>query len=126
MRGRRTQRVRSFWLGFDIVLWNYYAPSRHLLLDVAVADPCSATSLRAHSADTPLAAATARARVKKAKYDPLAKHAGHVFKPAVMERFGAVGDDLHSVVKLLSGDGERDPFRADDYVFSTRSRTTDG
>ena len=31
---------------------------------------------------------------------------------------------LHSVVKLLSGDGERDPFRADDYVFSTRSRTT--
>ena len=48
----------------DIVLWNYYAPSRHLLLDVAVADPCSATSLRAHSADTPLAAAAARARQK--------------------------------------------------------------
>ena len=71
-----------------------------------------------------LAAAAARARVKKAKYDPLAAHSGHVFKPAVMERFGACGDDLQHVVKLLSGDGERDPFRADDFVFSTSSRTT--
>ena len=116
--------LRYGWRSADIVLWNYYAPARHLFLDVAVADPCSATALRAHSADTPLAAAASRARVKKAKYDPLAAHAGHVFKPAVMERFGACGDDLQLVVKLLSGDGERDPFRADDYVFSTRSRTT--
>ena len=42
----------------------------------------------------------------------------------MIKRFGACGDDLQHVVKLLSGDGERDPFRADDYVFSTRSRTT--
>ena len=46
------------------------------------------------------------------------------FYPAVIERFGAFGNQLVGLIKMLTGDGDRDPLADDDYVFATRSRTT--
>ena len=42
----------------------------------------------------------------------------------MIERGGAFGDSLVSAIKMLTGDGDRDPLRAEDYSFSTRSRST--
>ena len=41
----------------------------------------------------------------------------------MIERFGAFGGQLVGL-KMLTGDGDRDPLVDDDYVFATRSRTT--
>ena len=46
------------------------------------------------------------------------------FKAAVVERFGACCDDFAGFIKVLTGDGDRDALRADDYTFSASSRTT--
>ena len=59
-----------------------------------------------------------------AKYQPLAEGVSSTFKPAVIERFGACCDELVGFIKQLTGDGDRDALRADDYAFSTASRTT--
>ena len=71
-------------------------------------------------------AAEARAAAKRAKYEELVERKGDKFRPAVIERFGAFGDDLQWLVAQMAGDGDRDPFRCkdDDYCFSTRSRKT--
>ena len=108
----------------DIVAYNYYGPGKHLFLDVAVTASDSPTALKGGSADTTGAAARKRAAVKDAKYITLAARCGGKFKPAVIERQGAFDDAFAGVVKLLTGDGERDPLQADDYCFSTSSRTT--
>ena len=108
----------------DIVAYNFYGTGKHLFLDIAVTAPDSPTALKGGSADTTGAAARARAAVKDAKYIPLATACGGVFKPAVIERGGAFDDGFVNVIKMLTGDGDRDPLRADDYCFSTRSRTT--
>ena len=42
----------------------------------------------------------------------------------MIERFGAFGGQLVGLIKMLTGDGDRDPLVDDDYVFATRSRTT--
>ena len=55
------------------------------------------------------------------KFSPSSGH----FYPAVIERFGAFGSQLVGLIKMLTGDGDRDPLADDDYVFATRSRTTD-
>ena len=108
----------------DVVAYNYHGPGKHLYLDVAVTAEDSATALKSGSADTTGAAARAREAVKDTKYKPLAAARGGTFKPAVIERGGAFGDSLVSAIKMLTGDGDRDPLRAEDYSFSTRSRST--
>ena len=42
----------------------------------------------------------------------------------VIERGGAFDDAFVNLIKQLTGDGERDALRAEDYCFSTSSRTT--
>ena len=59
-----------------------------------------------------------------AKYQPLAAGVSSKFTPAVVERFGACCDELVGFIKMLTGDGDRDALRADDYTFSAASRTT--
>ena len=58
------------------------------------------------------------------KYGPLAASVSSQFRPAVIERFGACCDELVGFIKVLTGDGERDALRADDFTFSASSRTT--
>ena len=45
-------------------------------------------------------------------------------RKSLFERYGAHCDDLAGFLKMLCGDGERDPLRWDDYVFSSSSRST--
>ena len=82
------------------------------------------TAVARHHLDHVHEAVVERAAVKDAKYIPLATACGGVFKPAVIERGGAFDDGFVNVIKMLTGDGDRDPLRADDYCFSTRSRST--
>ncbi len=42
----------------------------------------------------------------------------------MIERGGAFDDAFVNLIKQLTGDGERDALRAEDYCFSTSSRTT--
>ena len=44
--------------------------------------------------------------------------------PTVVERRGAFCDALVGLIKRLGGDQDRDPGQHDDYVFSTRSKTS--
>ena len=106
------------------MIYGYYGVGRHLFLDIAVTACDSATALKAGSADTNGVAARARAAVKDAKYIPLAHACLGRFKPAVIERGGAFDDAFVNLIKQLTGDGERDALRAEDYCFSTSSRTT--
>ena len=43
---------------------------------------------------------------------------------AVVERFGACSASLTGLIKLLTGDQERDALRDEEYTFSTSSKTT--
>ena len=46
------------------------------------------------------------------------------FVAAVVERFGACGGRLTGLIKILTGDQERDALRDEEYTFSTSSKTT--
>ena len=48
---------------------------------------------------------------------------GAQFRPAAIERHGHCGDGMCSVIKLLSGDGERN-LAEDDISFTAPSKTT--
>ena len=65
-----------------------------------------------------------RAARKVQKYAPLAAAVSSQFRPAVLERFGACCEGLAGLVRLLCGERDRDALRCEDYVFSTRSRST--
>ena len=108
----------------DIIVDNMYGLHRSLYLDVAIVDPASKSSIEAGSAKSQGKAAQVKVQRKDSKYVPLAQHVGGHFKAAVLERFGAWSDDLVGFVKIITGDGERDPIRGDDWSFSTSSRTT--
>ena len=58
-----------------------------------------------------------------AQYRPICDRIGSQFRPAVIERHGHCGDGMCSVIKLLSGDGERSAME-DDISFSAPSKTT--
>ena len=58
-----------------------------------------------------------------AVYRPICDRIGSQFKPAVIERHGHCGDGMCSVIKLLSGDGERSAME-DDISFTAPSKTT--
>ena len=117
-------RIVSSFRRADVYLDGFYGIARHLFIDVAVPDPCSATSRAAGSATRSGVAAAAKEQSKNNKYIPLARRCDGRFYPAVIERFGAFGGQLVGLLKMLTGDGDRDPLVDDDYVFATRSRTT--
>ena len=84
-------------------------------------DPLAATALRSSpsSADESGRAATLRAEKKVAKYEALLLAVGGLFRAAVVERFGAVGDSLAGLLRLVVGDAER-MRDADDYSFTAQ------
>ena len=110
----------------DVVLPGHLGPGRHLFLDTAVTCPAIGGALNAQpsSATAIGVAASLRAAKKVAKYQPLAAGVSSKFTPAVVERFGACCDELVGFIKVLTGDGDRDALRADDFTFSAASRTT--
>ena len=57
------------------------------------------------------------------KYRPICERIGAQFRPAAIERHGHCGDGMCSVIKLLSGNGERSAME-DDISFTAPSRTT--
>ena len=69
-------------------------------------------------------AAEQRAEKKVAKYGPLAASVSSMFRPAVVERFGACCDGLVGLVSMLCGERQRDGLRDGDYAFSASSRST--
>ena len=71
----------------------------------------------------PGAAASKREGAKTRKYRPICERIGSQFRPAVIERHGHCGDGMCSVIKLLSGNGERSAME-DDISFTAPSRTT--
>ena len=78
----------------DVYIDSFYGIAKHLFIDVAIPDPCSATSRTAGSAANSGVAAAAKEQYKNNKYVPLARRSdGHVY-PAVIERFGAFGSQL--------------------------------
>ena len=110
----------------DVVMAHYYGPGRHLFLDCAITDPCSGGALSAvpSSATSSGVAAEQRAEKKVAKYGPLAASVSSMFRPAVVERFGACCDGLVGLVSMLCGERQRDGLRDGDYAFSASSRST--
>ena len=118
------KRGKGAYVRADVIAQHFKSPTSHLFLDAAVTDPGSATALRAHSdrLDGTRAAETRAARKEK-KYAPITDAIGSKFIAAVVERFGACCEDLTGFLKLISGDGDRDPL-CDDYTFSSRSNTT--
>ena len=68
-------------------------------------------------------AATAREAAKVRKYQPICDRIDAQFRGAVIERHGQCGDGMCSIIKLLSGDGERDLMQ-EDTSFTAPSRTT--
>ena len=97
---------------------------RHLYIDVAIVDGTGAAAVaRDGGVATTGVAASNREAAKVRKYKPICDRIGAKFKPAVIERHGHCGDGMCSVIKLLSGDGERD-LMEDDISFAAPSRTT--
>ena len=112
------------YLRADLYCPGYRAVGRDLFMDVAVADPGCATALAASpsSADVVGRAAQLRADTKRRKYGAAALAVGGEFRAAVIERFGACSDDMLGLLRMISGDADRDLRGADDYYFTAPSR----
>ena len=107
----------------DIVAYHWRAPGRHLWVDVAVTTPDTAEALRAGSAEVSGTAARLRERKKHSKYGATVDRVGGCFRAGVMERFGAVGDDMQAMVRGACGDLDRDRGE-EDWAFSAPSQVT--
>ena len=107
----------------DIVAYHWRSPGRHLWVDVAVTTPDTAAAVRAGSADVPGTAARLREQKKHRKYGATVDRVGGCFRAAVMERFGAVGDDMQAMVRGACGDLDRDRGE-EDWAFSAPSQVT--
>ena len=92
---------------------------RHLFVDVAIVDGSGDTAV----GSAPGHAASAREAAKVRKYQPICDRIDAQFRGAVIERHGHCGDGMCSIIKLLSGDGERDLMQ-EDTSFTAPSRTT--
>ena len=92
---------------------------RHLFIDVAIVDGSGATAVGGALGH----AAGAREAAKVRKYQPICDRIDAQFRGAVIERHGHCGDGMCSIIKLLSGDGERDLMQ-EDTSFTAPSRTT--
>ena len=64
-----------------------------------------------------------RERKKHRKYGATVDRVGGCFRAGVMERFGAVGDDLQAMVRGACGDLDRDRGE-EDWAFSAPSQVT--
>ena len=95
---------------------------RHLFIDVAIVDG-TGSARDGDGGAAPGAAASKREGDKTRKYRPICERIGSQFRPAVIERHGHCGDGMCSVIKLLSGNGERSAME-DDISFTAPSRTT--
>ena len=71
-------RAVSKWRRADVYLDGFYGITRHLFIDVAVPDPCGATSRAAGSATRSGVAAAAKEQIKNNKYIPLARRCNEV------------------------------------------------
>ena len=116
------KRGKGAYVRADVIAQHFKSPTSHLFLDAAVTDACSATALRAGSDRLDgKRAAELRAERKTKKYGPICDAIGSIFKAGVAERHGACCEDLNGFLKLISGDGDRDPL-ADDYTRSDERR----
>ena len=94
---------------------------RHLFVDVAIVDGSGDTAV----GSAPGHAASARETAKVRKYQPICDRIDAQFRGAVIERHGHCGDGMCSIIKLLSGDGERDLMQEDtSFTCTAPSRTT--
>ena len=103
----------------DFVLPHHRAPSRHTLVDVAMAAPETVAALR-HTPSSEVrggVAAELRVLKKHAKYGVACAAMGARFVAGVMEIYGACSarcsDDLVGFVRGLCGEGDRDREAAD-------------
>jgi len=108
----------------DLFVPSYRAVGRHLFIDVAVADPGGLTPLTSSPSSAMEVGRAAHLRLadKHRKYDGPTRSVGGEFRAAVIERFGACSDDMLALLRMISGDGDRDLQGADDYTFSAPSR----
>ena len=113
--GSPTYRQLDLWVP------HYLSVGRMLGIDVAVADPCGAVALRSSPSSSAESgrAATLRAEKKVGKYEPLLHEVGGVFRAGVVERFGAVGDSLAGLIRMVVGDAERERDE-EDYSFTAQ------
>ena len=107
----------------DIVAYHWRSPGRHLWVDVAITTPDTREALAAGSRDVPGTAARLRELKKHRKYGATVDRVGGCFRAGVMERFGAVGDDLQAMVRGACGDLDRDRGE-EDWAFSAPSQVT--
>ena len=107
----------------DIMAYHWRSPGRHLWVDVAITTPDTREALAAGSRDVPGTAARLRERKKHRKYGATVDRVGGCFRAGVMERFGAVGDDLQAMVRGACGDLDRDRGE-EDWAFSAPSQVT--
>ena len=117
----QAKRGQGAYRAADVVFPGYLGGGqRHLFIDVAIVD---GTGSDAVAGAAPGAAASKREGVKTRKYRPICERIGSQFRPAAIERHGHCGDGMCSIIKLLSGDGERSAME-DDLSFTAPSRTT--
>ena len=117
----QAKRGQGAYRAADVVFPGYLGGGqRHLFIDVAIVD---GTGSDAVAGAAPGAAASKREGVKTRKYRPICERIGSQFRPAVIERHGHCGDGMCSIIKLLSGNGERSAME-DDLSFTAPSRTT--
>ena len=119
----RAKSGKGAWRKADVVFPGFCGGGqKHLFIDVAIVDGTGAAAVGRDSG-TPGAAADAREATKVRKYRPICERIGAQFRPAAIERHGHCGDGMCSVIKLLSGDGERN-LAEDDISFTAPSKTT--
>ena len=128
MFGRAARHEHGRALHADIVAYHWRSPGRHLWVDVAVTTPDTAAALRAGSADVPGTAARLREQKKHRKYGATVDRVGGCFRAAVMERFGAVGDDMQAMVRgaraVTDLPRPRSAASEEDWAFSAPSQVT--
>ena len=87
----------------DLWVPHHVAPGRPLGIDVAVMDPLANGALSSSPSSSAESgrAATLRADKKVAKYEHILTAVGGIFRPGVVERFGAVGDSLAGLLRMV-------------------------
>ena len=108
----------------DLYCHGYRGAGRHLFIDVGIVDPAGRSALADGSATTRRRTADQYAAVKRRKYEAAVAAVAGDFRPAIVERSGAVGDDMHGLLRMFAGDGEREHGADDDWYFSAPSRVS--
>ena len=99
---QRRHRLGTHKLRPDAVIISGNPRVAPIMLDVAVTHPCAPTVSRLRSPEKrPLAAAHAMAQTKHKKYDSLAASLDHTFSALVMETYGGMNEDFHTLIDQL-------------------------